>query len=319
MWIRLSIPRLQVDQLMGFAWKILIPLGLVNIAAPARPIILWVPALELGMAIFSWVFVLRLRGPVRPRCCKLAPAPAARGAAGGERLMLGMLKAMRTTLSHLPSKKITVQYPEEREHLPERSRGLFSVVIDPASGDPRCRACTLCETNCPVQVIRVNYPSKYALPAPNEARIARGAHRRAGGRGPHGACSRCSTSYYEHGTGLIAMLQDTQEVYGYLPRLALQEIALQTGVSLSPALRRGQLLQPVPPLAGGQVHHRRVPRHRLPRGRGRADHRGSGGGARHGGRQDDQGHKFTLSSVACMGACSLAPVMRIGDTRRTAV
>ncbi len=35
-WIRLSLPRLQVDQLMGFAWKVLIPLGLVNILASGR-------------------------------------------------------------------------------------------------------------------------------------------------------------------------------------------------------------------------------------------------------------------------------------------
>jgi len=86
--------------------------------------------------------------------------------------MLGMLKAMRTTLSHLPKKKITVQYPEQRDRLPERSRGLFRVVIDPSSGEPRCRACTLCESNCPVQVIRVNYTSKYRLPVPNAARIS---------------------------------------------------------------------------------------------------------------------------------------------------
>ena len=39
--------------------------------------------------------------------------------------------------------------------------------------------------------------------------------------------------YYERGTGLIAMLQNTQEVYGYLPRVAIHEIALQTGMSLS--------------------------------------------------------------------------------------
>ena len=31
-WIRFSIPRLQVDQLMAFAWKILIPLGLAVLA-----------------------------------------------------------------------------------------------------------------------------------------------------------------------------------------------------------------------------------------------------------------------------------------------
>ena len=69
-----------------------------------------------------------------------------------------MFKAMRTTLRHLPMRKITVEYPEQRDRLPERSRGLFRVVVDPASGDVRCRACTLCETNCPVQVIRVATP-----------------------------------------------------------------------------------------------------------------------------------------------------------------
>src|SRR5665647_3080458 len=53
-WIRLSLPRLQVDQLMGFAWKILIPLGLVNILANAA-VILWAPRWKVGMAVFGWV------------------------------------------------------------------------------------------------------------------------------------------------------------------------------------------------------------------------------------------------------------------------
>ena len=53
-WVRFSIPRLQVDQLMAFAWKILIPLGLVNILATAA-IILWVPSWKWGLAVFGWV------------------------------------------------------------------------------------------------------------------------------------------------------------------------------------------------------------------------------------------------------------------------
>ena len=69
------IPRLQVDQLMAFAWKILIPLGLVNILATAA-IMLWVPQLEVGPGRVRLGRVLRLRGPVRPDP-QVAPAPAA--------------------------------------------------------------------------------------------------------------------------------------------------------------------------------------------------------------------------------------------------
>lgn len=53
-WIRLSLPRLQVDQLMSFAWKILIPVGLVNILAVGA-VIIWLPQWKWGVAAFSWV------------------------------------------------------------------------------------------------------------------------------------------------------------------------------------------------------------------------------------------------------------------------
>jgi NADH-quinone oxidoreductase subunit H len=64
-WIRLTIPRLQVDQLMGFAWKILIPLGLFNIGASGA-IILWAPGWRLSMAVFQWVFFLAFIGSFDP-------------------------------------------------------------------------------------------------------------------------------------------------------------------------------------------------------------------------------------------------------------
>ena len=95
-WIRLSLPRLQVDQLMAFAWKILIPLGLLNILATgARH--------ALGAAVEVRHGRLQLaRASWRSSACfdpdpQVAAAPAACAPAGGERLMLGMLKAMRTT------------------------------------------------------------------------------------------------------------------------------------------------------------------------------------------------------------------------------
>ena len=64
-WIRFSIPRLQVDQLMAFAWKILIPLGLVNILATAA-IMLWVPSWKLGLAVFSWIVFFAFVGLLDP-------------------------------------------------------------------------------------------------------------------------------------------------------------------------------------------------------------------------------------------------------------
>jgi NADH-quinone oxidoreductase subunit H len=64
-WIRFSIPRLQVDQLMAFAWKVLIPLGLVNILATAA-IMLWVPSWKWGLAVFSWVAFFAFVGLLDP-------------------------------------------------------------------------------------------------------------------------------------------------------------------------------------------------------------------------------------------------------------
>lgn len=226
--------------------------------------------------------------------------------------MLGMFKAMRTTIGHLPKRKITVQYPEQRDRLPERSRGLFRVVIDPASGEPRCRSCTLCESNCPVQVIRVNSTSKYRLPVPNAARIAEARIAAQAGVDLK-LLQPVLDDYYEHGTGLIAMLQNAQDVYGYLPRLAIEEVSLQTGISLSQIYGVASFynqfrLSPVGEyiidvchgtachVAGAvQITEALEEELGVPDGKTTAD------------------RKFTLSSVACMGACSQAPVMRIGD------
>jgi NADH-quinone oxidoreductase subunit H len=65
-WVRLSLPRLQVDQLMGFAWKILIPAGLLNIAGVAAAI-LWLPdQWRWGVAAFSWLALIVFVGLFDP-------------------------------------------------------------------------------------------------------------------------------------------------------------------------------------------------------------------------------------------------------------
>lgn len=57
-WFFSTFPRLQVDQLMTFAWKILIPLSLVNLAVTAFFIVLMPDNYLWPIAIFSWVTMI---------------------------------------------------------------------------------------------------------------------------------------------------------------------------------------------------------------------------------------------------------------------
>jgi NADH-quinone oxidoreductase subunit H len=56
MWIRATLPRLRIDQLMGFCWKVLIPLALVNIMASAAIILAFADP-RLPLAIVNWLLL----------------------------------------------------------------------------------------------------------------------------------------------------------------------------------------------------------------------------------------------------------------------
>jgi NADH-quinone oxidoreductase subunit I len=65
-----------------------------------------------------------------------------------------LLKGMRVTGGHLFSRKITVQYPEEKTPQSNRFRGLHALRRYP-NGEERCIACKLCEAVCPALAITI--------------------------------------------------------------------------------------------------------------------------------------------------------------------
>ena len=72
--------------------------------------------------------------------------------------MIGIAKGMVTTFKHLFKPTFTIQYPNVKRQLPERSRMSFALGID-ESGAPQCKACLLCEKSCPDDAIIIESES----------------------------------------------------------------------------------------------------------------------------------------------------------------
>ncbi|MGH8659423.1 MAG: NADH-quinone oxidoreductase subunit NuoI [Gammaproteobacteria bacterium] len=69
-------------------------------------------------------------------------------------MLTELIKGMRLTGRHLFSRKVTVQYPEEKTPLSPRFRGLHALRRYP-NGEERCIACQLCEAVCPAVAITI--------------------------------------------------------------------------------------------------------------------------------------------------------------------
>ena len=119
------------------------------------------------------------------------------------------------------------------------------------------------------------------------------------------------------GSGLVEALHATQDAYGYLPRVALENIAEEMHLPFSRVFGVASFYSPVPAHAGGQARHRRVHGHRLPRRRRAPGRRGVRAGARHPRRRHHARPAVHAQTVNCIGACALAPAVRVGDERRT--
>ena len=73
-----------------------------------------------------------------------------------------LLQGLGITGKHLGRHAITVQYPEQRDPIPERSRGMVVLLSDHETGELNCTACMLCAKACPTGAITIDAPRNEA-------------------------------------------------------------------------------------------------------------------------------------------------------------
>ena len=66
-----------------------------------------------------------------------------------------LIQGLRLTGRHLFSRKVTVQYPEDKTPQSPRFRGLHALRRYP-NGEERCIGCKLCEAVCPALAITID-------------------------------------------------------------------------------------------------------------------------------------------------------------------
>ena len=72
--------------------------------------------------------------------------------------MFGIIGGMLRTLEHfVRPRPVTRKYPYEKRVLPERSRGLIALLLEPETSIFKCESCLMCEKACPPRAISISY------------------------------------------------------------------------------------------------------------------------------------------------------------------
>src|SRR6266702_5036826 len=181
--------------------------------------------------------------------------------------MRGILSGMLRTLQHfVHPQPVTRKYPYEKRDLPERSRGLIALLLEPETSIFKCESCLMCEKACPPRAISISYTFKNGFrkrpplaPRASYYRIRMVQTAPYGDRRPLSSAVLTVPAEAERGLdlGLVdtilretpagadrltRVLYATNRAYGYLPWSAAERIAQSFGLPMTDLYTAASLL-----------------------------------------------------------------------------
>src|SRR5437870_3460312 len=173
---------------------------------------------------------------------------------------------MLRTLEHfVHPRPVTRKYPYEKRDLPERSRGLIALLLEPETSIFKCESCLMCEKACPPRAISISYRFRDGFrkrpplaPRASYYRIRMVQTAPYGDRRPMstavttipaedervdlGPVRRILRETPEGADRLTRVLYSTNAAYGYLPWTAAELIAAEFGKTMTDLYTTASLL-----------------------------------------------------------------------------
>ena len=181
--------------------------------------------------------------------------------------MRGILAGLGRTLEHfVRPRPVTRKYPYEKRELPERSRGLIALLLEPETSIFKCESCLMCEKACPPRAISISYRFKDGFrkrpplsPRASYYRIRMVQTAPYGARRPMSTAVTTIPAEEERSLDLAPVrriiaesppgadrltrvLYATHAAYGYLPWTAAELIAAEFGKTMTDLYTTGSLL-----------------------------------------------------------------------------
>ncbi len=159
---------------------------------------------------------------------------------------MGLLRGMGLTLTRFFQPKATIKWPEQQADVAPRFRGRLQLLYD-ENGSLKCETCFQCAQACPVECIdmggidtRGRFHVHWGAAETYGERREESALRRSGRPVADEAFTRFEAldmsavddilaAHDDNPRELLAILEEVQRVYGYLPVATLKHISRTTG------------------------------------------------------------------------------------------